>query len=179
MIRNARLVLVLALAAGCLTVPHAAYAQAPDDGGDDWVPCSYGEPCSDPEDSGDDPWECAPDDELCDDGQDEGVDDGGDWADEPTLPAKVKRPAKPVKVKRAKVTLAAVCEPEEGCVGATYTLKVKGQKLTATDEALDAGQTTKLVFKLTRKQVRKLGKRAVKATVTAPGMPAARITLRA
>jgi hypothetical protein len=179
MIRNARLVLVLALAAGCLTVPHVAFAQAPDDGSDEWVICDAGEPCSDADDSGGDPGECAPDDELCDDGQDDVGDEGGDWADEPTLPAQVKRPARPVKVKRAKVTLAAVCEPEEGCVAATYTLKVKGQKLTATDEALDAGQTTKLVFKLTRKQVRKLGKRAVKATVTAPGLPAARITLRA
>ena len=176
MIRNARLVLALALAAGCLTVPHAAYAQAPDDGGDDWVPCSLGESCADSEDSGDESWECEPGDDTCADQSDE--DEGEDWTAEPTLPAQVKRPAKPVKVKRAKLTLAAVCQPEEGCIAATYTLKVKGQKLTATDGALDAGQSTKLVFKLTRKQLRKLGKRPVKATVTAPGLPAAQIKLR-
>jgi hypothetical protein len=173
MIRTARLVLVLALAAGCLTVPQAAGAQAPDDGGDEWVVCDPGEPCSDSEDSGDDSWECASD-EICDDGE-----DGEDDSVEPTLPAQVKRPGKPLKVKRGKLTLAAVCQPEEGCVAATYTLKVKGQRLTATDGALDSGQTTTLVFKLTRKQLRTLGKRAVKATVIAPGLPAARITLRA
>jgi hypothetical protein len=177
MIRTARLVLVLALAAGCLTVPQVANAQAPDDGGDEWVVCDPGEPCSDSEDSGDDSSECAPD-EICDDGED-GGEDGEDDTVEPTLPAQVKRPGKPLKVKRGKLTLAAVCQPEEGCVAATYTLKVRGQRLTATDGALDSGQTTKLVFKLTRKQLRKLGRRAVKATVTAPGLPAARITLGA
>jgi hypothetical protein len=175
MIRTARLALALALAAGCLTVSQTAYAQEPDGGGDGGLVCDVGEPCDVPEDSGDQ-WDCAPDDELCDDVQGQ---EGEDDTVEPTLPAQVEHPRKPVKVKRAQVTLAAVCEPEEGCVAATYTLKVKGQKLTTTDGALEGGQTTKLVFKLTRKQLRKLGKRAVKATVTAPGMPAAQITLRA
>ena len=54
-----------------------------------------------------------------------------------------------------------------------------GQKLTATASELETGETATLVFKLTRGQLRKLGKRAVKATVTAPGLTAARIKLRA
>lgn len=187
MIRTARLALALALAAMLVLAATAAartpapdpavYAQAPDDGDDASASCEADDACSD-EDSGETPWECEPEDQPCDELGEDGDDEGWEETDEATLPAAVKRPGKPVKVKRAKVTLAAVCEPEEGCVAATYTLTVKGQKLTTTDRALAAGESTRLVFKLSRRQLRKLGKRAVKATVSAPGLPAARIKLR-
>ena len=176
MIRTARLALALALAAMLILAASAA-ARTAQDGGD-LYPCVSGEPCSDSGDSGGDSWECEPDAETCDDQGQDGGEDDSDAIVEPTLPAQVKRPGKPVKVKRAKVTLAAVCEVEEGCVAATYTLTVRGLRLTATDPELAVGETATLVFKLSRSQLRKLGKRAVKATVTAPGLTAAQIKLR-
>ena len=131
------------------------------------------------------------------DGQaDDGTDDGTDWdvcdpetnpqcapedttAADPSLPARVHATAKPVRLHAGKLRLTATCEPAEGCVAATYTMTVKGKRVTAKAPASEAGETSALKFKLPRTLTRTLRHRTVKATVTVPGAPAVRVKLRA
>jgi hypothetical protein len=195
MIRTARLALVLALAATLVLAASAAarpvadhpLAFAAEDGNGECpdVPVEESAGCEDlgGEDAQgggyEESWDiCDP--ELVPD-CDEGDDDGAEAMD-PTLPATVKVARRPMKVTRGTVTLTATCQQDEGCVAATYTLKLEaGKRLTrkAKGAALNSGERAKLTFRLTRAQVAKLARRTVKATVSAPGAHTVSLKLHA
>jgi hypothetical protein len=197
MIRTARLALAFALAAMLVLAASAAARPAADhplafaaeDGNGECpdVPVEESAGCEDPgaegsQDGGDEEsWD------LCDpelDADCAADDEGDDASDvvEPTLPATVKVGRRPLKVTRRTVTLTATCQHDEGCVAATYTLKLKaGKRLTrkAKGTALSSGEQAKLTFRLTRAQVAKLARHTVKATVSAPGAHTVSLKLHA
>jgi hypothetical protein len=197
MIRTARLALALALAATLVLAASAAarpvadhpLAFAAEDGNGECpdVPVEESAGCEDlgagdAQDGGDEEsWDvCDPELEPDCAADDEG--DDGPEAVEPTLPASVKVARRPLKVRRGTVTLTATCQQDEGCVAATYTLKLEaGKRLTrkAKGAALNSGERAKLTFRLTRAQVAKLARRTVKATVSAPGAHTVSLKLHA
>jgi hypothetical protein len=198
MIRTARLALALALAATLVLAASAAARPAADhplafaaedgDGECPDVPVEESAGCEDPgaadsQDGGDEEsWDlCDPELDADCAADDEDDDDGAD-AVEPTLPATVKVARRPVKVTHRTITLTATCQQDEGCVAATYTLKLKaGKRLTrkAKGKALSSGERARLTFRLTRAQVAKLARRTVKATVSAPGAHTVSLKLHA
>src|SRR3954452_3616021 len=164
MTRTTRLAFALALAAVALMLPQAASARpaaehplalAAEDGNGDCpdMPVEERAGCEalgagDPQDdAGEGSWDVCDTDLEPDCADDD--DSGDDEAVEPTQPATVKVARRPVKVMRRTVTLTATCRQDEGCVAATYTLKLKaGKGLTrqARGTALNFGERAKLTF---------------------------------